>query len=231
MKVAEQWPPETPRPPGPPEWRPPGLPEPVTPQPSRLPLVMPTPDGFDADLASRLLRRRIVLVTGRIDATAAANIVATLLLLDEDGNRPIRLHLSSEDADLEPCALVADTIDLLASPVRAVALGTVGGAALGVLAAAETRTAHPHSLFVLRDPQQGGAVSVGDVDAGRAGEIARQQQRLVARLHQRIADASGRPVEQVAEDLRAGRVLSAAEAVAYGIVQHLAHTSEADGLH
>jgi len=234
MKVVEQWPPQPQHPSGPPEWRPPVAPEPVAPQPLRLPVVMP--ETFDADLTSRLLRRRIVLVTGRIDETAAANVVATLLLLDEDDHRPIRLHLSTDDADLEPASLVADTIDLLASPVHAVALGAVGGSALGVLAAAQTRTAHPQSLFVLRDPQHNVALGIGDVDADGAARIADQQQRLVTRLHQRIADAAGRPVEQVTADLRAGRVLTAEEAVAYGLVQGLAdgageQSSGTDGLH
>jgi ATP-dependent Clp protease, protease subunit len=206
----------------PPEWRPPGLPDPHAPLPSRLPLLMPAAEGFETDLASRLLRRRIVLLTGRIDALAASNAVATLLLLDEDDNRAIRLHLSSDDVDVEAGSLVADTVDMLASPVHAVALGAVGGAGLGALAAATARTAHPQALFVLRDPQHHVALGAGDVDAGRAAGLADQQQRLVARLHERIAEATGRPAEQVAADMRAGRVLTAAEAVAYGLVQQLA---------
>lgn len=236
MSVVDRWPPQTPPPSGPPEWRPPIPSDPATPPPSRLPLVMPTPDAFDTDLATRLLRRRIVMVTGRIDATVAATVTATLLFLDEDDHRPIRLHLSADEADLEAAALIADTIDLLASPVHAVALGAVGGAALGVLSAAGTRTAHPHALFMLRDPQHNVALGAGDVDAGRAAHIADQQQRLLDRLHQRIADAAGRPVEQVAADLREGRVLTAAEAVDYGVVQALAdgageQPSGPDGLH
>lgn len=185
-------------------------------------MVVPAAVGIEADLASRLLRRRIVLLTGRLDAQAAYDAVATLLLLDEDGQAPIRLHLSTADADLEAATLVADTVDLLGAPVHAVALGSVAGAGLGVLAAAAQRSAHPQAMLVLRDPQQSGALGAGDVDASRAAQLADQQQRMVARLHQRIADASGRPVEQVAADMRSGRVLTADEAVTYGLVQHLA---------
>jgi ATP-dependent Clp protease, protease subunit len=228
MRVAREWPPKTPQPLRPPDWRPPGLPEPDA--PSRLPMVMPPASVFDSDLTSRLLRRRIVLLTGRLDAAAAYDVVATLLLLDEDAHRPIRLHLSTNDVELEAGSLVADTVDILGSPVHAVALGAVGGAGLGVLTSATERSAHPQALFILREPHQTGALGAGDVDATRAAQIADQQQRLVARLHERIAGATGRPVEQVAADMRAGRVLSAAEAIAYGLVRQLADRSGTDGL-
>ena len=78
------------------------------------------------------------------------------------------------------------------------------------------------AVFILRDPQQTGALGAGDVDASRAAQIAEQQQRMVARLHQRIADVSGHSVEQVTADMRNGRVLSADEALSYGLVQNLA---------
>ena len=213
MQLAQEWP-RTP------DWSPPGLPDPQP--PSRLPLVTPPGAVFEPDLTSRLLRQRIVLLTGRLDAAAAYDAVATLLLLDEDGHGAIRLHLSTNDVELEAGALVADTIDLLGSPIHALAFGTVGGAGLGIFAAAEERTAHPQTMFVLRDPQQTGALGAGDVDASRAAQIADQQQRLVGRLHQRIADVSGRALEQVTADMRSGRVLTADEAVTYGLVQRLA---------
>jgi ATP-dependent Clp protease protease subunit len=192
---------------------------------------VPAVEVVAEDLASRLLRQRLVLLTGRLDDRAAYDVVAKLLLLDEDGHGPIRLHLSTTDVDLEAGTLVADTVDMLASPVQAVAIGAVGGAGLGVLAAATERSAHPQALLILRDPQQSGALGAGDVDAGRAAQIADQQQRLIARLHQRIADVSSRPVDQVASDMRVGRVLTAEEAVSYGLVQRLAARSGADGLH
>ena len=232
MSVAADWPPKTPpplpEPLRPPQWQPPGGPEPQP--PSRLPMVVPTAELFETDLASRLLYRRIVLVTGRIDAAAASAIVATLLLLDEDSNRPIRLHLSSDDADLDAGSLVADTIDMLAAPVHAVAVGAVGGAALGIYAAAANRTAHPQAVLVLRDPQRTAVLGAGDLDVGRAAGLAEQQQRLMTRLHQRIADAAGRTLEQVAADMHEGRVLTAPEAVAYGLVQEISR-SGTDSLH
>lgn len=229
MSAAADWPPKPPRPPHPPQWRPPGLPDPASP-PSRLPLVMPATETFDEGLASRLLRRRLVVLGGRIDDAAAAHAVATLLLLDEDDDRPIRVHLSCDDADLAAASLVADTVDLLRSPVHAVAVGTVGGAALAVVAAAAERTAHPQTLFVMREPQRIAGV-VGEVDAAGAARLSDQQQRLLARLHERLSTASGQPVERIATDMHAGRVLGAADAVDYGLVQRLAGGSGADRLH
>src|SRR4030095_2261473 len=94
--------------------------------------------------------------------------------------------------------------------------GTMGGPAVLAYAAAERRAAHLNSTFQLREPRMRAE--------GRATEIAVQverQQQLFARCVARLAEATGEPAETVQSDLRAGRLLSAEEAVAYGLVHEL----------
>jgi ATP-dependent Clp protease, protease subunit len=94
--------------------------------------------------------------------------------------------------------------------------GEVGGPALGVVAAAEHRAAAPHTRFHLFEPTVW--------FAGIPEEIAaqsRQQQDLLWGLHARLARRTGRPAEEIAEDMRRGRYLNTREALAYGLIDEI----------
>jgi ATP-dependent Clp protease protease subunit len=89
-----------------------------------------------------------------------------------------------------------------------------------VVASAARRTATPHARFRLSQPRSR--------FSGTPDEIAarsREQQDLMWRLHARLARATGRPAEEVAEDLRRGRFLDANEALAYGLVEEVLTSS------
>jgi ATP-dependent Clp protease, protease subunit len=204
-----------------PQWRPLGFPPaPEAPRPPMLPAFYeswdePPPD----DVLGQLMARRVVLLTGALDASAADDASARLLLLNQRGDEPISVHMSCPDGALDATLSLIATIDLIASPVHAVAAGTVSGAAVGAFAAAAQRRAHPHTTFLLFEPKadlRGGA----DQLAAAADQHRHQLQTLVDRL----AAACGGDGEQVTEDLRSGRLLTAAEAVDYGLVQDLTST-------
>ena len=102
-------------------------------------------------------------------------------------------------------------------PVRAVASGAVGGAALGVYVTADLRLASPSCLFQLREPTAAPA-------AGRFADlevVVQRHQRLLAVLRDRLAAATGRTPDEIEHDLRAGRLLSGQEAVEYGLAHRL----------
>lgn len=167
-------------------------------------------------LRERLFERRIVLVTGRLEAALAADVEAQLMALDVVGHEPIDLHLDSADGTLEAAFLVMDAVDALQSPVRVLCRGQVGGPAIGVVAAAARRVATPHARFRLGQPRTS--------FSGTPEEIAaqsRQQQDLLWRLYGLLARATGRPAEEIAEDIRRGRYLDASEALAYGLIDEI----------
>jgi ATP-dependent Clp protease protease subunit len=196
------WPPPRPEP-GPPAW-PPG-PPPAVPG-----------SGLVLELADRLLARRSILLSGTLDGPAAAAAVARLMLLDADSGERVELHLSCPDGDLAAALVLAEAVDLLRAPVTAMLLGTVGGPVLAVVAAADRVSAHANASLVLREPRTSAT--------GRADELlsaGEQHARQVAELCSRIATAAGRTPDEVAADLRAGRVLDAPRAVEYGLVDEL----------
>jgi len=211
----------------------PSRPEPERPDPQPHPpwppaRPVPAPErpgiGFRVDetavaleLADRLLQRRMVMLAGSLDQAMATRAAAQLMLLDADSERPVDLHLGCPDGDLDAALMLADTLDLMRAPVTVTARGTVGGPAVAVLAAGDRRLAHPHCQLLLREPR--GTAS------GRAEELAiaaEQHARRVRDLCERLAAATGRDVETVAADLRRGRVLTASEAVDYGLLHAIA---------
>lgn len=211
------WPPEVPpyRHPGPPSpYGPPSAPPP----PAPVPIV---PSWYEAELPSRrpsleerLLERRTVLVSGELDATLADRVTAQLLLLAGPDDRPVELHLSCPGGDLDACLALADAVDLVAAPVHAIVRGSLGGPAIAVLCAAAERAAHRHAVLTLSLP-----TATGQGTADQLGVQAEQHEHAVARLRDLVAAATGLPTGEVESDLRTGRVLTAADALAYGLVQ------------
>jgi ATP-dependent Clp protease protease subunit len=171
-------------------------------------------------LRERLFARRIVLVTGRLDDDVAAEAAAALRALDANADKPIELHLDSADGTLEAAFVLIDTLDLLRAMLRVQCRGQVGGPAIGVVAAADHRAAAPHARFHLSQPTER-FTGTPDEIAARS----RQQQDLLWRLYARLARRTGRPAEEIAEDMRRGRYLDAREALEYGLIDEVSGTT------
>jgi ATP-dependent Clp protease protease subunit len=167
-------------------------------------------------LQGQLLARRIVLVSRRLDDDAAASAVAALLTLEAGGDQPIELHLSSADGGLGAVLALIDAADGLRSALRVVCRGRVGGPAVGVLAAADHCAAGRHTRFHLSQPTARFAGGPDEIAA-----YSRRQQDDLWTLYSRLARRTGRPAEEIAEDMRRGRVLDAAEAVRYGLIDEI----------
>ena len=165
-------------------------------------------------LYERLLEKRIVLASGILDDDAAARFSAQLLTLDAEGDKPIRLELQNLRAELPAALTVMGILDVLRVPVHACVSGEISGPALGVLASCPRRSGYPNASFVLAEPklQFGGTVT---------SLTAREQQvtRMLDTLYFRLAEVTGREVDQIRDDARRGRSLTAAQAIGYGLIQ------------
>jgi ATP-dependent Clp protease protease subunit len=164
-------------------------------------------------LQEKLFGRRTVLVTGRLDDALASQAAAQLTALDAAGGEPIDVVVDSGEGTIEAAFVLMDVIDAASATVRVRCRGRVEGPAIGVVAVGDERVAAPHTVFRLTAP----AVAV----AGTPDQIAAQTQRhreLLWRFQARVATATGRGVEDVAEDMRRGRYLDAAAAREYGLI-------------
>jgi ATP-dependent Clp protease protease subunit len=205
---AGPWPPAEPRWPGVPP-----APDPVS--PTRV-WLDPNAD-WQSRLYERLLEQRIVLASGLLDDDAAARFSAQLLTLDADGAKgakPIRLELQNLRAELPAVLTVMGILDVLRAPVHACVSGELRGPGLGVLVSCPRRSGYPNASFVLAEPklQFGGTV---------ASLTAREQQvtRMLDTLYFRLAEVTGREVDEIRDDARRGRSLTTAQAIGYGLIQ------------
>jgi len=212
--------------PGPLPWRPGPAPGPGRPNPALQPTrVWLDPGGWPEGLHDRLLAQRIVMAHGYLDGEAATRLCAQLLTLDAEGTRPIRLELQNLDAELPAVLSVMGVLDVVRGSVSAYAGGRIQGPALGVLAASRHRWAYPNALFVLSEPQ----VSFdGTVSAVAARE--EQARVMLDELLARIAEVTGRELDEVRADARRDRLFSVAEAIAYGLVEGQATARRLPGL-
>jgi len=171
--------------------------------------MTPTPPW----LQEKLFERRIVFVTGRLDDALAAQAAAQITMLDASGDAPIDIVLSSTDGMLEAAFALIDVIDAARARIRIRCQGQVTGPAIGVLAAADERSATAHTTFRLSLP----AVAL----SGTPDQIAAQSdahRQLLWRFHARVAQATGRAAEDVADDMRRARHLDTREALDYGLI-------------
>jgi ATP-dependent Clp protease, protease subunit len=213
------WPgaPGRPGEPGEPRWPvPPGWPDrPGVPDPVSTPAqVWLNPGGWPVGLYDRLLEQRIVIASGLLDGEAATRLSAQLLTLDAEGDDPIRLELQGLSADLSAALTVMGVLDVVGVPVRARSGGQLSGPALGVLAACSDRRAYPSAVFTLTEPRL-------DFD-GRASELAAREEQLrvmLDSLYERLADVTGREIDQIRADARQERLLTVDQAIAYGLIQ------------
>jgi len=155
-----------------------------------------------------------VLAHGELDDEAATSLCAQLLTLDAERNEPIRLEVQGLSAELAAALTVMGVLDVLRVPVRAYAGGQVAGPALGILAAVAERRAYPNTVFMLSEPRLG--------FEGSATSLSSREQQvrvMLDALYLRLADATGREVDEIRADARRGRYLTVDDAIGYGLIQ------------
>jgi ATP-dependent Clp protease protease subunit len=167
------------------------------------------------DVYSRLLTDRVVYVGTEIDDGVANVVIAQLLHLESD--RPesaIDLYLNSPGGSVTAMFAIYDTIQFIRSPVGTTCVGQAASSAAVLLAsgAEGRRLVLPHARVVLHQPSGGGQGTLPDL-ALQATEIV----RLRAEMEQILSRHTGQSVERLRADTDRDLVLTAEEAVAYGL--------------
>ncbi len=164
-------------------------------------------------VAAALFDRRILLVTGQLDPEKAGEVAAALMTLDGLGDGHVELRLGTPGGDIEAGLLLIDVIDLLGVPVHTVAMGLVGGGAVGVLAVGAQRRMAGHARLQLRAPDLAVGGRALDIERALAEEASRRDA-----FTGRLARATGRPAGEVEAQWSQGRFLGAEDAVTLGYV-------------
>ena len=175
--------------------------------------------SFDGDLGKELMKSRTIMFTDTVDSKIATRIIAQLLLLDqEDPKKPIRMFINSPGGHADSGFAIYDLIRFIQAPVKIIVAGIAASAAAIVLVGAkkENRFSLPNSRILVHQPMVmfGGVAS--DVKIG-----AEQIIKMKERGNQIIAEATGQPLEKVADDTDRDFWLTAQEATEYGLISKI----------
>jgi ATP-dependent Clp protease protease subunit len=173
------------------------------------------------DPFSKLLEERIVLLGTPVDDTSANDVTAQLMYLEhKEPDRDISLYVNSPGGSFSAMTAVYDTMRFVTCDVETVCLGQAGAAAAVLLAAGTPgkRFALPGARIVLHQP------ALPEPVEGQASDLAVQAEELLrvrAGLEEMLARHTGRSREQVSADIERERVLTAQEALEYGLVDRI----------
>ena len=170
------------------------------------------------DIFSRLLKDRIVFITGEIDDTLANNVIAELLYLDSINNNDINIYINSPGGSVSAGMAIYDTINFLSSDVSTTCLGIAASMAAFLLAAGKKgkRFILPNADVMIHQPL-GGA-------QGQATEIKIASDRIVnlrKRLNKCLSKNTGQSLKKIEKYTERDNYLDAKEAVLYGLVDKI----------
>ena len=183
-----------------------------------IPMVVEKTSGGERayDIYSRLLKDRIVFVSGEIEDEMANAIVAQLLFLQaEDAKKEISMYINSPGGSVTAGLAILDTMRMVKCPVATYCVGQAASMGAILLSAGEKgkRYALPNARIMIHQPWGGAQGKASDIEI-----TAKEILRLKEILNGILADASGKTLEEVTKDTDRDHFMSAEEAKRWGIV-------------
>lgn len=174
-------------------------------------------DGERAyDIYSRLLKDRIIFVTGEIEPNMASTIIAQLLFLEkEDSKKDIQMFINSQGGHVTAGMAIFDTMNYIKADVSTIAVGLAASMGSFLLAGGKKgkRFALPNSKIHIHQPLGGAEGQASDIDIA-AREILKTREKLFRML----AKFTGQKFEQVEKDGDRDKFFTATEAMEYGLI-------------
>lgn len=177
------------------------------------------------DIFSRLLKDRVVMLTGPVTDESANLIIAQMLFLSsEDPKADINFYINSPGGSVSAGFGIIDTMRFLRCDVATYCIGMAAsmGAALLCMGTKGKRFVLPNSQVMLHQPLIGGVMQGPATDLGIE---AKHMLRLRDRLYKLLSDATGKPLETIHRDFDRNKWLFAEEAVEYGCADRVLTTA------
>ncbi len=183
-------------------------------------VVEKSPYGERAfDIYSRLLKERIIFLSGPIEDHTANLVIAQLLFLaSEDPKRDIMLYINSPGGSVTAGLAILDTMNYVKPDVATVCVGMAASAAAVILAAGEKgkRFALPNAEVMIHQPWGGAQGQATDIEITARHIIATRE-----RLNKILSNATGQPLEKIEKDVDRDYFMMAQEAKKYGIIDDI----------
>ena len=176
------------------------------------------------DIFSRLLKERIIFLTGPVEDGMSSLICAQLIFLEsENPKKEIAMYINSPGGVVTSGLAIHDTMKYIKSPVTTLCMGMAASMGSFLLTAGEkgSRIALPNARIMVHQPSGG--------FRGQASDIERHAEDIVKtkrRLNQLYSDYTGQPVENIERALDRDNFMSAEESLAFGLIDHVYSTRE-----
>ncbi|MCY9785111.1 ATP-dependent Clp protease proteolytic subunit [Nocardiopsis sp. EMB25] len=166
---------------------------------------------------NKLFEERIIFVGVQIDDTSANDLMAQLITLEQlDSERDIQMYINSPGGSFTSLMAIYDTMQFVRPDIQTVCIGQAASAAAILLAGGTKgkRGALPNARILIHQPAtEGMHGQASDIEI-QANEIT----RIRSQLETTLARHTGRSVEQVSKDIERDKILTADEAVDYGLI-------------
>jgi ATP-dependent Clp protease protease subunit len=173
------------------------------------------------DPYAKLFEDRIIFLGVQVDDASADDIMAQLLVLEsQDPDRDIVMYINSPGGSFTAMTAIYDTMQYIRPQIQTVVLGQAASAAAVLTAAGSPgkRLALPNARILIHQP------AVGEAGQGQASDIeiqANEIMRMRTWLEETLARHSNRSQEQVNKDIDRDKILSAEEALEYGLIDQV----------
>ncbi len=173
------------------------------------------------DPYAKLFEDRIIFLGVQVDDASADDIMAQLLVLEsQDPDRDIMMYINSPGGSFTAMTAIYDTMQYIKPHVQTVCLGQAASAAAVILAGGEPgkRLALPNARVMIHQP------ATGQAGQGQASDIeiqAKEIMRMREWLEETLAKHSKHSTEQVKADIDRDKMLSATEALEYGLIDQI----------
>lgn len=175
------------------------------------------------DIYSRLLKDRVVLLSGEINDGVASSIVAQLLFLEaEDSEKDIYLYINSPGGVITSAFSIFDTMNYIRPDVATICIGQAASAGAFLLSsgAKGKRYSLPNSRIMIHQPLGGAQGQASDIEI-QANEIL----RLKKILNTIMAKNTNQSVKKIAQDTERDFFMSAQESLEYGLIDQILEKS------
>ncbi|MCS5714398.1 ATP-dependent Clp protease proteolytic subunit [Herbiconiux sp. CPCC 205716] len=178
------------------------------------------------DPYAKLFEDRIIFLGVQIDDASADDVMAQLLVLEsQDPDRDIEMYINSPGGSFTAMTAIYDTMQYVRPQIQTVCLGQAASAAAVLLAAGTPgkRLALPNARILIHQPATGQG-------GGQASDIeiqAREIMRMRTWLEGTLSNHSNRSLEQVSKDIDRDKILSADEALEYGLIDQVLSSRKA----
>ncbi len=192
-----------------------------------IPVVIEQPSRGERsyDIYSRLLKDRIIMLTGPVEDNMANSVIAQLLFLDaQDNTKDIYLYVNTPGGSVSAGLAIVDTMNFIKSDVQTIVMGVA--ASMGTIIASSgakgKRFMLPNAEYLIHQPMGGAGSGTQQTDMAIVAEHLLRTRNTLEKI---LAENSGKSVEQIHKDAERDYWMSAQETLEYGFIDEIMENS------